>query len=75
METEPVSAAAHERAVMMVRFTLLLLVIGVALFIFTGYGGTRGEGQRLEHPAERLKQPRSDDSGRALLIFGGLSRG
>lgn len=30
------SAAAHARAVMTVRLTLLLLVIGVALFIFDG---------------------------------------
>ncbi len=33
------SDAAHRRAVMTVRLTLLLLIIGVALFLFTGSGG------------------------------------
>lgn len=36
MDTETTSAGAHDRAVMAVSFTLLLLFIGVALFIFDG---------------------------------------
>lgn len=36
MEAETENAAAHERAVMTVRLTLLLLVLGVALLIFDG---------------------------------------
>jgi hypothetical protein len=36
MDTETTSAEAHDRAVMTVRFTLLLLFIGAALFIFDG---------------------------------------
>jgi hypothetical protein len=47
-EDRPVSAkyaprdgdAAHKSAVMTVRLTLLLLIVGVALFLFTGSGGT-----------------------------------
>lgn len=31
--------AAHKRAVLTVRLTLLLLIVGVALFLFTGPGG------------------------------------
>ena len=47
-ERDPVSAkeaprdgdAAHRSAVMTVRLTLLLLIVGVALFLFTGSGST-----------------------------------
>jgi hypothetical protein len=34
MEAETASGAAHERAVITVKLTLLLLIIGVALLIF-----------------------------------------
>jgi hypothetical protein len=37
--------SAHERAVMTVRLTIVLLIIGVALFIFTGPGGALPLGQ------------------------------
>lgn len=44
-------AAAHERAVMTVRLTLLLLIVGIALFLFTGPGGVlpSGQGDSVEH--------------------------
>ena len=31
--------AAHERAVVTVRLTLLLIIVGLALFLFIGPGG------------------------------------
>jgi hypothetical protein len=37
--------AAHERAVLTVRLTLLLLIIGVALFLFTGPGAALPAGR------------------------------
>lgn len=53
METEVTSAEAHERAVITVRLTLLLLIIGVALLLFDGYGGTRRVGQEHGDSVER----------------------
>jgi hypothetical protein len=47
--------AAHERAVMTVRLTLLLLIIGVALFLFTGSGGANRVGQERGDAVEHLK--------------------
>lgn len=47
--------AAHERAVMTVRLTLLLLVVGVALFLFNGPGGVLPWGRDAGGVAERLK--------------------
>lgn len=32
--------AAHERAVVTVRLTLLLMIVGLALFLFAGPGGS-----------------------------------
>jgi hypothetical protein len=49
------SAAAHERAVMNVRLTLLLLIIGVALFLFTGPGGVLPLGPEFGGAVELLK--------------------
>ena len=49
------SVAAHERAVMTVRLTLLLLIIGVALFLFKGPGGVLPSGQEFGGDVERLK--------------------
>jgi hypothetical protein len=40
---------------MTVRLTLLLLIIGVALFLFTGPGGALPSGRHFGDPAERLK--------------------
>jgi hypothetical protein len=47
--------AAHERAVVTVRLTLLLVIVGLALFLFIGPGGRPPNGQELGSPAERLK--------------------
>jgi hypothetical protein len=55
METEITSAAAHERAVITVRLTLLLLIIGVALFLLDGYDVTHRVGQERGDSVERLK--------------------
>jgi hypothetical protein len=49
------SAAAHARAVMTVKLTLLLLIFGVALFLLDSYGGTSRAGQAPDASAERLK--------------------
>jgi hypothetical protein len=53
--TSGASTAAHARAVMTVRLTLLLLIIGVALFLFTGPGGALPLGSERGDPVERLK--------------------
>lgn len=47
------SDEAHERAVMTVRVTLLLLIIGAALFIFTSPGGAFPFGQEPGDHVER----------------------
>ena len=47
--------AAHERAVMTVRLTLLLLIIGAALFFFTGSGDARPLLRKRSGHAELLK--------------------
>jgi hypothetical protein len=49
------SAAAHARAVMTVRLTVLLLIIGVALFLFDIPGGALPQGPERGSPAGRLK--------------------
>jgi hypothetical protein len=49
------SAAAHARAVMTVRLTVLLLMIGVALFLFDIPGGALPRVQERGDPAVRLK--------------------
>ena len=46
---------AHARAVMTVRLTLLLIIFGVAFFLFTGPGGGVPAGPELGGAAERLK--------------------
>jgi hypothetical protein len=45
--------AAHERAVVTVRLTLLLLVVGLALFLFVGPGGVLPLGRELGGGVER----------------------
>ena len=55
METETAHAAAHARAVMTIKLTLLLLVFGVALFLLDGYAGARSAGPGPGDSAERLK--------------------
>ena len=52
---ETACVAAHERAVMTVRLTLLLLIIGAALFLFTGPGGVLPLGQESGGAVERLE--------------------
>ena len=47
--------AAHERAVMTVRLTLLLLIVGAALFLFTGPGGVLTVRTGPGAPVEGLK--------------------
>jgi hypothetical protein len=49
------SAAAHARAVMTVKLTLLLLIFGAALFLLDSYGGTGRAGQARDASAGRLK--------------------
>ena len=55
MEAETASDAARERAVITVRLTLLLLVIGVALFLFPEPGGAPPSEQERGGHAERIK--------------------
>lgn len=54
-DTSGACPAAHERAVMTVRVTLLLLLIGVALFLFTDPGGAFHSGQGFGDHAGRHK--------------------
>lgn len=55
MEPETANAAAHARAVMTIKLTLLLLIFGVAIFLLDGYAGARSAGQGPGDSAERLK--------------------
>lgn len=48
-------AAAHERAVITVKLTLLLLAAGIILLLFNGLGGASAAGQRSGCLIERLK--------------------
>lgn len=52
------STAAHERAVMTVRLTLLLLIVGVALFLTRGGGGVLPSELGPNEPAARHEQSR-----------------
>lgn len=48
-------AAAHERAVMTVKLTLLLLAVGIILFLFNGLGSAHPEGLKNGGHVEYLK--------------------
>jgi hypothetical protein len=58
------SAEAHARAVWMVRLTLLLFIIGIALFLFDGPGGNA-------QTVELNKEGRHSDDSNASFIPAG----